>query len=99
MGAVDARLAGSRWLAGEGFFSAADVMTAYSLTTQRYFGPALDLGPYPHVLRWLGDVAARPAYRRAMARGDPDMRLLLGAEAPAEGFMECGGVASAHWRK
>lgn len=72
---MDARLGGSKWLAGEDF-TAADIMCVYSVTTQRYFGPNLSLAEYPNVLRWFGDVGARPGYRRAMEKGDPEMELL-----------------------
>ncbi|TCZ66629.1 glutathione S-transferase family protein [Roseicella aquatilis] len=72
---LDARLAGTTWLAGEEF-TAADIMMGFPLTTMRHFAP-LDLGPYPHILAYLQRIAARPAYRRAMAKGDPGMELLL----------------------
>lgn len=65
---MDQRLAESKWLAGEDF-TAADIMTMYSLTTQRYWGP-VDLSSYPNILRWMQDVAARPGYQRAVS-GDP----------------------------
>jgi glutathione S-transferase len=71
---VDSRLAQVPWLAGE--FTAADIMTVFTLTTMRYFYPA-DLTPYPNILAYLQRVAARPAYQRAMAKGDPGMKLLL----------------------
>ena len=34
----------------------------------------------PAILAYLQRMAARPAYQRAMAKGDPGMRLLLGAQ-------------------
>lgn len=72
---VDARLAEATWLAGDEF-SAADIMSVFSLTTMRLFQP-VDLRPYPHILAYLQRVGARPAYRRAMARSDPGFTPLL----------------------
>ncbi|HEY8357759.1 MAG TPA: glutathione S-transferase family protein [Ramlibacter sp.] len=72
---LDARLATATWLAGEAF-TAADIMMVFSLSTMRYFAP-LDLAPYPSVQAYLKRVGERPAYRRAMDRGDPGMPLLL----------------------
>lgn len=92
------RLRNHKWLAGEAF-TAADVMSVYTLTTQRYFGPQISLAPYQSILRWLKYCSERPAYQRAMEKGDPEMKLLLGAEAPVKGMMELGGVASDHWTK
>ncbi len=71
---VDKRLGEVEYLAGE--FTAADVMTVFSLTTMRYFMP-LDLKPYPNILAYLQRVSRREAYQRAMQKGDPGMRLLL----------------------
>ena len=72
---MEARLARVTWLAGNEF-TAADIMTVFSLTTMRNFNP-VDLAPYPSILAYLQRVAARPAYQRAMAKGDPGMPLLL----------------------
>ena len=63
---MDSRLAESKWLAGDEF-TAADIMPVWSLTTQRYWGPALNLSKYPNIYRWVQDVAARPAYQRAVS--------------------------------
>jgi glutathione S-transferase len=71
---VDQRLGEVDYLAGE--FTAADIMTVFSLTTMRYFMP-LDLKPYPNILAYLQRVSRREAYQRAMQKGDPGMRLLL----------------------
>jgi glutathione S-transferase len=51
-------------------------MMGFSLTTMRYFQP-YDLQRCPNVVKYLGRVSARPAYRRAMEKGDPGMALLL----------------------
>ncbi|KAK3673551.1 hypothetical protein LTR78_006455 [Recurvomyces mirabilis] len=95
---MDDRLAETKWLAGSEF-TAADVMSVYPVTTQRYFGPQMDFTPYKNVLRWLKDCGARPAYQKAMEKGDPEMRLLLGGEAPSESILVSGGVNSKGWRK
>nr|POE86608.1 glutathione s-transferase 3 [Quercus suber] len=95
----DDRLKSNKWLAGDEF-TAADIMSVYPLTTQRYFGPPnLSLKEYPNMLRWLQDCAARPAYQSAMQKSDPEMQLLLDAEPPAKGLMELGGVTSDAWKK
>lgn len=75
LGLVEARLSKAEYLAGSEF-TAADIMTVFTLTTMRYFMP-LDLAPYPAILAYLQRIAARPAYQRAMAKGDPGMPLLL----------------------
>jgi glutathione S-transferase len=72
---VEARLGEAPFLAGEEF-TAADIMTVFSLTTMRYFLP-LDLTPYPRILAYLVRIAAREGYQQAMRKGDPGMALLL----------------------
>lgn len=72
---VEARLSNTDYLAGHDF-SAADIMTVFSLTTMRMFLP-VDLAPYPSIRAYLQRIGARPAYRRAMAKGDPDLTPLL----------------------
>ena len=72
---IDARLANSDFLAGADF-TAADIMSVFSLTTMRSFHP-VDLGPYPNIRRYLQRIGRRPAYQRAMAKGDPDLKPLL----------------------
>ncbi|KWV57610.1 glutathione S-transferase [Bradyrhizobium macuxiense] len=72
---VDARVRDATYLAGDEFTSA-DIMIGFSLTTMRYFLP-YDLGRCPNIRNYVGLVAARPAYRRAMEKGDPGMALLL----------------------
>ena len=54
----------------------ADIMMGFSLTTMRYFQP-YDLARCPNIVRYLARIGARPAYQRAMAKGDPGMVLLL----------------------
>ncbi|MEJ8857579.1 glutathione S-transferase family protein [Variovorax robiniae] len=72
---IDKRLGEVPFLAGKEF-TAADIMTVFSLTTMRYFMPC-DLTPYPNILAYLQRIAAREAYQRAMQKGDPGMPLLL----------------------
>ncbi len=66
---VETRLGEVPWLAGAAF-TAADIITVFSLTTMRIFMP-VDLAPYPNILAYLQRVGAREAYQRAMAKGDP----------------------------
>lgn len=75
LGLVEARLAMSAFLAGSEF-TTADIMIVFTLTTMRLFLP-FDLAPYPAILAYLQRIGARPAYRRAMQKGDPDMAPLL----------------------
>ncbi|KAF2020449.1 glutathione S-transferase [Aaosphaeria arxii CBS 175.79] len=79
---VDERLRGSKWLAGEEF-TAADVMSMWCFTTMRTFEP-FDLTGYEGILRWMREVAERPAYRRAMEKGDPELVVeeLISAKGP-----------------
>jgi glutathione S-transferase len=72
---VEARCGEAEYLAGDDF-TTADIMIGFSLTTMRYFQP-YDLGRLPNIRRYLARVGARPAYQRAMAKGDPGMKLLL----------------------
>jgi glutathione S-transferase len=72
---VDARLREAEYLAGK-TFTTADIMMGFSLTTMRYFQP-YDLSRCPNIVAYLGRIGARPAYRRAMEKGDPGMDLLL----------------------
>lgn len=72
---IEARLAQNDYLAGSEF-TAADVMSVFSLTTMRLFQP-LDLAPYPNILAYLQRIGRRPAYQRAMAKGDPDLTPML----------------------
>ena len=72
---VEARTREANYLAGSEFTSA-DIMMGFSLTTMRYFQP-YDLARCPNVVKYLARIGARPAYRRAMEKGDPGMPLLL----------------------
>jgi len=72
---VEARTGEAAYLAGRAF-TTADIMMGFSLTTMRYFQP-YDLARYPNITGYLARIGARPAYRRAMEKGDPGMALLL----------------------
>jgi glutathione S-transferase len=72
---LDARTREAEYLAGPDFTSA-DIMMGFSLTTMRYFQP-YDIKRWPNVVNYLARIGARPAYRRAMEKGDPGMAVLL----------------------
>lgn len=72
---VEARLGEAPYLAGSDF-TAADIMSVFSLTTMRLFQP-VDLTLCPNIRAYLQRIGERPAYRRAMAKGDPDLAPML----------------------
>ena len=72
---IEARLKEAEYFAGKEF-TAADIMMGFSLTTMRYFMP-YDYARLPHLRAYLKRIGGRPAYQRAMAKGDPGMALLL----------------------
>ena len=72
---VDERLGKADYLAGAEF-TAADIMTVFTLTTMRKFMP-LDLSPYAQIRAYLQRIGQRPAYQRAMHRGDPGFTPML----------------------
>ena len=72
---VNALLGEADYLAGREFTSA-DIMIGFSLTTMRYFMP-YDIARCANIVRYLARIGERPAYRRAMEKGDPGMALLL----------------------
>ncbi|OJT18995.1 glutathione S-transferase [Archangium sp. Cb G35] len=74
---LDQRLGEVPYLAGQEL-TAADIMTVFSLTTMRLFNP-YDLSPWPNILAYLQRIGARPAYRRAMQKAEPDLTPVLGA--------------------
>jgi glutathione S-transferase len=61
---VDARLEKNQWLAGAEF-TAADIMSVFSLTTMRMFMP-VDLEAYKSVMAYVQRVGTRSAYQRAL---------------------------------
>ncbi len=72
---IEKHLGEVQWFAGSEL-TAADIMMVFNLTTMRAFVPQ-DLAPFPNIRAYLKRVGERPAYRRAMAKGDPTMRPLL----------------------
>lgn len=70
---LDRQLSTTPYLAGESL-TAADIMTVFSLTTMRSFYP-FELPV--HIRAYVDRIRARPVYRRAMQKADPDL-------APAE---------------
>jgi glutathione S-transferase len=75
LGLVEVRLAKVDYLAG-GALTIADIMIVFTLTTMRLFLP-FELAAYPAILAYLQRIGRRDAYRRAMAKGDPDLIPLL----------------------
>ena len=63
LAAVEAALEGKDFLAGE--FSAADIMTGSAAMSAKTIG--VDLAAMPNLSAYLDRLAARPAYRRAVA--------------------------------
>jgi glutathione S-transferase len=72
---LNERLGETQYLAGDEL-TAADIMIFFSFTTMRSFTP-YEVKPYPNIVAYLKRIAARPAYQRAMQKGDPGMPLLL----------------------
>jgi glutathione S-transferase len=72
---VEKRLGEAPFLAGDAL-TAADIMTVFSLTTMRAFS-GRSLEPYPNIRAYLARIGERPAYRRAMEKGDPGMTPML----------------------
>lgn len=74
-GLVERRLGDVPYFAGNEF-TAADIMMLFALSTMRAFVHR-DLAPLPHVRGYLKRIGERPAYQRAMAKGDPGMSPML----------------------
>lgn len=72
---VEARLGEAPYLAGDEF-TAADIIMGFPLTTMRAFA-SRDLGSLPNIRAYLKRIGERPAYQRAMAKGDPKMTPML----------------------
>jgi glutathione S-transferase len=68
---MERRLGATDYLAGSEL-TTADIMMLFPLTTMRLFAPR-DLSPYPNIRAYLQRIGKRPAYRRAMAKGDPEL--------------------------
>jgi glutathione S-transferase len=74
-GMIEQRLGEASYLAGDAF-TAADIMNLFPLTTGRMFVPR-DLSPFPNIRTYLARIGARPAFKAAMAKADPDLPLML----------------------
>ncbi len=72
---IEQRLGEADYFAGSEF-TAADIIMVFTLTTLRAFVPH-DLSGSPNTLAYLQRIAARPAYQRAMEKGDPGMAPML----------------------
>ena len=72
---VEQRLGQVPYFAGSEF-TAADIMMLFPLSTMRAFAQR-DLSPLPHLRAYLKRIGERPAYRRAMEKGDPGMSPIL----------------------
>ena len=67
---LERRLVEAPYLAGDEL-TAADIMLVWTLTGMRAFRP-FDLEPWPSVVAYLARIGARPAYRRALAKAEPE---------------------------
>jgi glutathione S-transferase len=72
---IEERLSRNRYFAGDNL-TAADIVMIFPLTTMRRF-IARDISAFPGIKRYLAMIGERPAYQRAMAKGDPDMQPAL----------------------
>jgi glutathione S-transferase len=72
---IEKRLGEVPYLAGSEL-TAADIMMLFPLSTLRTLVPR-DLSQLPHTRDYLARIGARPAYQRAMSKGDPQMSPLL----------------------
>ena len=84
---IDNHLAkGNTWLAGNDF-TAADIMTVFTLTTMRTFY-SLDLSAYKNILPYLKRAVERPAYKKYREKAeDKDFPLMIEGPTP-ENFLE-----------
>ncbi|PNS15094.1 Glutathione S-transferase 3 [Sphaceloma murrayae] len=80
LGLLDDRLKDNTWLVGD-TFTAADIMTVFTLTTMRTIFP-YSLAPYPSILSYLKRVVERPGYKKYHEKGDPELPLMIDAEPP-----------------
>ena len=81
---LNERLKTNTWLAGAEF-TAADIMTVFTLTTMRSFY-GYDLAGYQGILSYLKRVTDRKGYRTSRAKADPDLELMI-EERPPKSFV------------
>jgi glutathione S-transferase len=74
-GLVEQRLSDAPYFAGNEF-TAADIIMAFPLTTMRLFVPR-EIAAYPKLKAYLAKIAERPAFKRALAVGDPGLRPVI----------------------
>jgi glutathione S-transferase len=72
---IERRLGDVPYFAGVEF-TAADIMMLFPLSTMRAF-TRRDLAALPNMRAYLGRIGERPAYQRAMTKGDPGMSPML----------------------
>jgi glutathione S-transferase len=72
---IEDRLGEATYFAGDEF-TAADIIMLFPLTTMRAF-IGRDISAYPNLRAYLQRIGERPAYQRAMAKGDPGMTPML----------------------
>ena len=77
---LDERVTEHIWLAGDEF-TAADIMIIFSLTTMRTFYP-YSLDGYQGILGYLERLVGREGFRRARAKADPGLELMIGGKPP-----------------
>ncbi|KAI1654779.1 putative glutathione S-transferase [Daldinia decipiens] len=80
----DSHVKDNEWLAGTEF-TAADIMNVFPLTTMRTFFP-YDLSEYPNILNYLKRATEREGYKRARAKGDSELPLMIDGKPPAQFF-------------
>ncbi len=67
---AEQRLGAAPFFAGSDF-TAADIIMMFPLSTMRLFTP-FDLANFPNIRAYLQRIGARPAFKRAMAKIEPD---------------------------
>lgn len=72
---LEQQLASTDYLAGAEF-TAADIINVFGLTTLRAF-TRRSLDGFPAIRAYLARIGQRPAYRRAMEKGDPGLTPML----------------------
>jgi glutathione S-transferase len=73
------------WLAGDEF-TAANIMTVFTLTTMRLFS-TFDLTGYQVILAYLERRVQREGYRKARAKANPELEPMIEGKPPRL-FME-----------
>jgi glutathione S-transferase len=72
---IEKRLGEAKYFAGNEL-TAADIMMLFPLTTMRAFAPT-DIGSFANLKAYLRRIGERPAYQKAMKKGDPNMPPML----------------------